>query len=67
MSKTPLAEGLDPKPIEANAPANRQEKNIEPLVEIAAEQLTDLFWKHWLYNKSMQTRKPCHEQFSLLS
>ena len=37
---------------------NSPKKNDDELVEMAAEQLANLFWKHWVFKKSIGKPKP---------
>lgn len=56
MSKRLLGNDSNPKPVQADIPANTQKDNTKELVEMAAEQLADLLWKQGLPKKFFSCR-----------
>jgi len=41
----------------ANASSNADEDDTSQMVEMAAEQLANLIWDHWLYIQSQKKKK----------
>ena len=60
MSKRSLDEHRDPKPAQADTLPDTYGDNLSQIVEMAAEQVADLLWRHWLYmkKKNLEKRDP---------
>jgi len=58
MSKRPLGKGTDSKTTQTGIPANTHNESKRQLIEMAAEQFADLFWKCWLArNTTMRDKR----------
>jgi len=54
MLKGSPGEEHEPKPVQINTSSEACKESNSQIVEMAAEQLADLLWRHWLYMKKLK-------------
>jgi len=57
MPKKPSGKDYNLNSPQMDCPANVCSEDINQMVEMAAEQLADLLWRHWLYMKSQEKKR----------
>lgn len=56
MSRRPSDKNRNPKPVQLDALPDAHRKDNDQIIEMAAEQLADLLWRHWLYIKKLEEK-----------
>ena len=56
MSKRSADEDPNPERLQRDVSLNTEREDTDQIVEMAAEQLADLLWRHWLYMKILEKK-----------
>jgi len=54
MVRKPLGKDRDPEFAQADVSPEAHGEEVGQIVEMAAEQLADLLWRHWLYMQKLK-------------
>lgn len=56
MSKRLSGDDRNPTAVQADVSPNVYKDSADQIVEMAAEQLADLLWRHWLYMQKLKKK-----------